>query len=248
MHEVTNAIRLRDAVCCYGSYPALTGVNLQVGFGELVLLQGVNGAGKTTLLRLCAGLAALTSGEGEVLGCDLACDSRRVRSQVGMTAHHTMLYEDLSVAENLEFWARLWGTPSSQTPAALRRLEVDEGLWNVRFRKLSAGQRKRVSVALLAVRRPRLWLLDEPGAGLDARGRKAVGQLLLEAQDSGATILVASHEGFPARGAATRTIHLAGGAVIREASAETPPASVLESSASTSSASTSSAAAGASDA
>ena len=232
MHEVTNAIRLRDAVCCYGSYPALTGVNLQVGFGELVLLQGANGAGKTTLLRLCAGLAALTSGEGEVLGCDLASDSRRVRSQVGMTAHHTMLYEDLSVAENLEFWARLWGTPSSQTPAALRRLEVDEDLWNVRFKKLSAGQRKRVSVALLAVRRPRLWLLDEPGAGLDARGREAVGQLLLEAQDSGATILVASHEGFPAQGAAARTIHLAGGAVIREASAETPPVSVLASSAS----------------
>ena len=224
MHEVTDAIRLRRAVCCYGSYPALTGVNLKVGLGELVLLRGANGAGKTTLLRLCAGLAALASGEGEVLGCDLACDSREVRSQVGLTAHHTMLYEDLNVAENLEFWAKLWGAPEETAHAALRRLEVDENLWNVRFRRLSAGQRKRVSVALLAVRRPRLWLLDEPGATLDDKGREAVERLLLEAQGSGATVLVASHEGFFAEGAA-RTVHLAGGAVLEETPGSVPVSS-----------------------
>ncbi len=207
------AVRLRGAVCLRGAFPALTGVNLNVDEGEAVLLRGPNGAGKSTLLRLCAGLAALRAGEGEVLGYDLRTESRSVRLEVGLVAHHMMLYEDLTVVENLEFWARLSGASANQAHVALRSLGVEERLHEVKLRKLSAGQRKRVSVAAVAMRRPRLWLLDEPHAGLDASGREALNEMINLARRSGATVLIASHEGASAEAVATRTIHLAGGAV-----------------------------------
>ena len=210
------AVRLRGAICCLGNHPALVGVDLCVDYGKVVLLRGPNGAGKTTLLRLCAGLAPLSAGEGEVLGCNLSSERRKVRSQVGMAAHHTMLYEDLTVAENLRFWAKLWGSPQEQTTAALRALEVDASLWDSRFRQLSAGQRKRISLALVAVRRPRLWLLDEPHASLDEHGQAAVNSLIEQASASGATVMLASHEDSLARSLADHTVFLAGGSVLTQ--------------------------------
>src|ERR671932_1771617 len=104
-----NAVHFRAAVSLIGRFPALAGVDLDVGAGEIVLLQGPNGAGKTTLLRACAGLVAITSGEAEVLGCDLRRDRRAVRRRVGLLGHATFLYDDLTVADNLRFSARAAG-------------------------------------------------------------------------------------------------------------------------------------------
>lgn len=213
-----SAIWLRDAVCSRGGFPALAGVDLDVGTGEILLVRGPNGAGKTTLLRLLAGLASLDCGEGRVLGWDLASERRALRPHVGLLGHELMLYEDLTVAENLRFFGTLAGASAGESRAALDRMEVAGRLADVPLRRLSAGQRKRVATAALAVRRPRLWLLDEPHAGLDTSGRGAVNRLLREAAASGATVLLASHEAPAAAEAATRTVHLAGG-VVRE-----PPA------------------------
>ena len=176
-------------------------------------MRGPNGAGKTTLLRLLAGLATLDAGQGEVLGCDLRRDRRALRAQVGLLAHELMLYEDLTVLENLRFWAALAGASPAESRAALTRLQVAPRLWDVPLRRLSTGQRKRVATVALAVRRPRLWLLDEPHAGLDDEGRGAVNDLLLDAARSGATVLLASHDAPAAAEVAGRTVHLAGGIV-----------------------------------
>lgn len=208
-----SAVWLRDAVCCRGSFPALAGVDLDVAEGEILLLRGPNGAGKTTLLRLLAGLASLDGGQGTVLGCDLRVDRRALRPQVGLLGHDLMLYEDLTVAENLRFFAALAGASEVESRAALERLEVAPRLADVSLRRLSAGQRKRVAAAALAVRRPRLWLLDEPHAGLDESGRGAVNRLVRDAAGSGATVVLASHEAPAAAEVATRTVHLVGGIV-----------------------------------
>ena len=181
--------------------------------GEILSVRGPNGAGKTTLLRLLAGLASLDGGEGEVLGCDLRRDRRALRPQVGLLGHELMLYEDLTVVENLRFFAALSGASPAEWRAALDRMEVAARLADVPLRRLSAGQQKRVAVATLALRRPRLWLLDEPHAGLDEAGRAAVDRLLRDAAGSGATVLLASHEAPAAGGVATRTVYLAGGIV-----------------------------------
>ena len=222
-----SAVWLRDAVCCRGGFPALAGVDLDVSEGEILLLRGPNGAGKTTLLRLLAGLATLDGGRGTVLGCDLRSDRRALRLQVGLLGHDLMLYEDLTVAENLRFFAALAGASETEVRGALERLEVASRLRDVSLRRLSAGQRKRVATAVLAVRRARLWLLDEPHAGLDESGRGAVNRLVRDAAGSGATVVLASHEAPAAAEVATRTVHLAGGIVVGPAEvAGSPPVEV----------------------
>lgn len=215
-----SAVWLRDAVCCRGSFPALAGVDLDVAEGEILLLRGPNGAGKTTLLRLLAGLTTLDGGRGTVLGCDLPEHRRALRPQVGLLGHDLMLYEDLTVAENLRFFGALAGASEAESRAALERLEVAPRLVDVPLRRLSAGQRKRVAAASLAVRRPRLWLLDEPHAGLDESGRGAVNRLVRDAAGRGATVVLASHEAPAAAEVATRTVHLVGGIVAGPTAAE----------------------------
>ena len=218
-----SAVWLRDAVCCRGGFPALAGVDLDVAEGEILLLRGPNGAGKTTLLRLLAGLASLDDGRGTVLGCDLRSDRRALRPQVGLLGHDLMLYEDLTVVENLRFFAALAGASEAESRAALERLEVAPRLADVSLRRLSAGQRKRVAAAALAVRRPRLWLLDEPHGGLDESGRGAVNRLVRDAAGSGATVVLASHEAPAAAEVATRIVHLVGGIISRPTGAAAPP-------------------------
>ena len=209
-------VRLRSAVTLLGRFPALAGVELSVDPGEVVLLRGANGAGKSTLLRLCAGLLAPSSGEATVLGHDLgtARGRRAVRQRVGLLAHATFLYDDLTVADNVHFWARASGADPADADAAMARLGLDGRLADVAAARLSAGQRRRTSLAAMVARRPELWLLDEPHAGLDAAGRDLVDELVGDARRAGVTVLVASHELERATGLAGREVVLAGGTVV----------------------------------
>lgn len=208
---MSSAVRLRDAIALLGRFPALAGVDLDIDAGEVVLLEGPNGAGKTTLLRLCAGLVPLHSGSGEVLGLNLQTQRRSVRPLVGLLGHRTMLYDDLSIADNVTFWAELAGAGGAgQVDAALNRLGLDS-FADRPVRALSAGQRRRTSIASMVVRRPRLWLLDEPHASLDADGRDLVDALIAEAIAAGATVIVASHELDRVRPIVTRSFTIAGG-------------------------------------
>src|SRR5438105_6916375 len=147
-------VHLRGAVCLLGRFPALAGVDLDVGAGEIVLVRGPNGAGKTTLLRACAGLVALVEGEGVVLGCDLRADRRAVRRRIGLIGHDTFLYDDLTVVENLRFAVRAAGVPPTAADEVLERLGLGGRLRDLPVVKLSAGQRRRTALAAIAARRP----------------------------------------------------------------------------------------------
>ena len=212
-----SAVRLRGAVVLLGGFPALAGADLAVDAGEVVLIRGPNGAGKSTLLHLCAGLLPLSAGQGEVLGADLGADRVAVRRRVGLLGHDTALYGELSAAENLNIWARASRVDIDGVTGALSRLGLPEGLWDVPLTRLSAGQRRRVALAAIVVRRPELWLLDEPHAGLDSQGRELVSGLMAEAASAGAAVLLASHEPGPADDLATRTVTMAGGTVSADA-------------------------------
>lgn len=209
-----SVVHLRAAVALLGRFPALAGVDLDVRPGEVVLLRGPNGAGKTTLLRVCAGLTPVSSGEAVVLGVDLTRSQAGVRRRVGLLGHATYLYDDLSVTENVDFWARAAGASVADGRAALDRLGVTQRLHGLAVHALSAGQRRRVSFAAMVARRPELWLLDEPHAGLDASGRDVVDGLMREAAASGATVLFASHELDRAGDVADRAVTVAGGVVV----------------------------------
>ena len=208
------AVNLRSAVCLLGRFPALAGVDLLVATGEIVLVQGANGAGKTTLLRALAGLVPIVDGEAEVLGHDLRRDRRSLRCHVGLLGHGPGLYDDLSVADNLHFWAQAAGGDGDDVSGAAVRLGLDRRLLEAVAGRLSTGQRRRAALAALVVRRPRLWLLDEPHAGLDAAGRNVVDRLVREAADAGATVVMASHELERATALADRSVVLAGGRTV----------------------------------
>jgi heme ABC exporter ATP-binding subunit CcmA len=208
-------VHFRAAVSLLGRFPALAGVDLDVQQGSIALVHGPNGAGKTTLLRTCAGLVPVVDGEANVLGHDLrdSAERRAVRRRVGLLSHATCLYDDLTVADNVRFWARAAGAAPAEADAAMQALGVDGRLANVSVARLSAGQRRRTSIAAMVARRPELWLLDEPHAGLDAAARDVVDGLVRAAAVAGATVLIASHELERASALATNVVHLAGGTV-----------------------------------
>ena len=209
------AVHLRSAVCLLGRFPALAGVDLDVRAGEVVLLAGPNGAGKTTLLRACAGLVPVVDGTAIVLGHDLRVDRRSVRRQLGLVGHSTSLYDDLSVADNVRFTVRARsGSPSAVGPA-LERLGLDGRLRNVPVARLSAGQRRRCTLAGLVACDAELWLLDEPHAGLDPEGRDLVDELVTDAASRGRTVLLASHDLDRAGAVASRQVTIEAGTARR---------------------------------
>ncbi len=207
------AVRLREAVALAGRFPLLAGVTLDVGEGEIVHVRGPNGAGKTSLLRLCCGLLQVRSGEATVLGHDLVKERRAVRRDVALLGHSAYLYEELTAPENLRFALRAAGADPGLAPAALERLGVTGRLAGSPVGQLSAGQRRRAALALLLARRARLWLFDEPHAGLDPEGRELLDTLVGEARDGGATVLLSSHEHDRAGALADRVVEIAGGRV-----------------------------------
>ena len=210
---MVSIVSLQGVVALLGRFPALAGADLEVGESEIVLVQGPNGAGKSTLLRVCAGLLRIESGRAEVLGHDLVTERAAVRRSVGLLGHDTALYDDLTVEENLRFWARASRVEADAVPAALDRLGVADRLRDVAVRNLSAGQRRRTALAAVVVRRPRLWLLDEPHSGLDQGGRDLIDQVILDAASAGATVMLASHELDRTLDLATRHLTVAGGTI-----------------------------------
>lgn len=214
MEAVSNAVSLRSVVCLLGRFPALAGVDLRVRRREVVLLSGPNGAGKSTLLRVLAGLLPVHRGEVEVLGADLRSDRRAVRRRLALVGHDTFCYDDLTVAENLRFAARAAGRPARPAPEVLARFGLS-GLAGVRHGRLSAGQRRRLSLAVAFDRDAELLLLDEPHAGLDDAHRAELDLLIAAAPGEGRTVVLASHELERARALADREVRLEAG-VVRE--------------------------------
>jgi len=206
-------VTLRSAVALLGRYPALAGIDLDVEGGTVVAVLGPNGAGKTSLLHLLAGLLELRSGSGTVLGCDLATDRRRLRPQAGLLGHRPSLYPELSAHENLAFGLRAARRPARAGDEALERVGLGGGLAGVPARSLSAGQQRRMGLAWLVARRPALWLLDEPAAGLDEGGRALCDELVEEAARGGATVVLTSHDPEAASKVADVVARLGGGAV-----------------------------------
>jgi len=207
------AVTLRAAVALLGQFPVLAGVDLDVEEGSVVGVLGPNGAGKTSLLQLLAGLLALRSGSGSVMGCDLMGDRRDLRQRVGLLGHSPALYPELSAAENLRFGLRAMRRPVTDAADALERVGLTGRLSAAPARTLSAGQSRRMGLAWLLARRPALWLLDEPHAGLDIGGRDLCDEVIEQAAAGGATVVFASHDPERAAKVSNQVVQLAGGAV-----------------------------------
>ncbi len=199
-----------------GVFPLLSGVDLELRASSLTVLVGANGAGKTSLLRLLAGLVGLSAGEGSVLGLDLATvDRRQLRRRVGWLGHEGSFYDDLTVEENLTFAAKALGRPIDELATVLERVDLSSRR-ATSAKQLSAGQRRRLGLAWLLLRRPELWLLDEPYASLDDDGRTFFAALLGDVVERGATVVVSAHDPLRSAQLRPRTLVMAGGRIVGE--------------------------------
>lgn len=177
----------------FGTRRAVDAVSLTLAPGDCLALFGPNGAGKTTLLRMLGGLLRPTSGRAEIDGIPLPGDAS-VRARVGLVSHQTMLYDALTARENVEFAARMYGVIDVRSAAArvLARLGA-ESYADVQVRSLSRGMQQRISVARAIVHEPSVLLADEPFTGLDTAGADALTRMLADLRDSGATIIIVTH-------------------------------------------------------
>ena len=180
----------------FGRRVAVDHLNLQVRAGELYGFLGPNGAGKSTTLRMLCGLLAPSEGGGTVLGIDLVAEPERIKSVIGYMSQKFSLYDDLTVDENLTFYARVYMVPRGVRPARIAQMIQLADLAG-RERQLagtlSGGYRQRLALACALVHAPRLVFLDEPTAGVDPVSRRNFWGLIRRLADEGTTILVTTH-------------------------------------------------------
>ena len=204
---------LREAVVTSGRFPLLSGVTCELEKGHTYVVTGPNGAGKTSFLRLLAGLETLSRGQAQVLGYDLASSDRRlVRRHIGWLGHEGSFYDELTVRENLDFAVAALRIDATRIDAALEAVGLAHRAHTV-TKALSAGQRRRLGLAWLIIRRAELWLLDEPYASLDEEGRRYFGVVLEQAIGAGSTVVLTSHDPIDLA-VPTSPLHLVGGRVI----------------------------------
>jgi ABC-2 type transport system ATP-binding protein len=189
------ALEARGLVRRFGPVTALDGLSFAVGGGELFGLVGPDGAGKTTAIRALAGLIRLDGGSASVLGHDPAAGGAAVRESLGLMPQQYSLYRDLSVEENLRFFARLYVLPREAYRARAERLLAITRLAPFLDRRadaLSGGMYKKLALACALLHEPRVLLLDEPTNGVDPVSRRELWALLHEFVHGGMTVLVST--------------------------------------------------------
>lgn len=194
----------------YGRLFALQQLSLEIVPGEFAVLLGANGAGKTTLLRMAAMLLKPTAGTVSHSGGHVG--NIETRRRIGMVAHHTLLYDELTARENLYFFGKLYEV---QNLTACVEMALDDAGLASRsaslVRTFSRGMRQRLSIARALLPSPGLLLLDEPATGLDRQGASWLLVKLLRLRDAGCTIVMSTHRVGEALSLATRAICLSGG-------------------------------------
>jgi ABC-2 type transport system ATP-binding protein len=175
---------------------AVDGINFAVREGEVFGFLGPNGAGKTTTIRMLTGLTRPTSGQGQVMGLDLARDMARIKKRVGVVPETSNLYDELSAFDNLVFAMQLYGVPRAERKARAEELLHRFRLGEKReapFARLSRGMKRALTIAAALAHRPPLLFLDEPTTGLDVMSARNLRQMIAGLRDEGVTVFLTTH-------------------------------------------------------
>jgi ABC-2 type transport system ATP-binding protein len=189
-------IRTRHLSRRFGDLVAVRDVSLEVRRGEIFGLLGPNGAGKSTTIRMLCGILDPTGGSGTVVGLDITRDAERIKQRIGYMTQRFSLYEDLTVAENLRFYAGLYGVPrprrAARVAAVLDRLGLTGRKGQISG-TLSGGWKQRVALACATIHEPPLLFLDEPTAGVDPVSRREFWEQIYALTSQGTTALMTTH-------------------------------------------------------
>jgi ABC-2 type transport system ATP-binding protein len=187
-------IDVRGMTKRFGDHTVVNGIDLQVSQGEVYGFLGPNGSGKTTFIRMLCGLLAADGGYGTCLGFDVIRESDAIKRQVGYMTQRFSFYEDLSIAENLDFVARMYAVENRREAVreSIERLGLG-GRQNQLAGELSGGWKQRLALAACMIHNPRLLLLDEPTAGVDPKARRDFWEQIHELAGQGLTFLITTH-------------------------------------------------------
>jgi heme ABC exporter ATP-binding subunit CcmA len=224
-----NAVEATGLTVVYGRLPVLGGVNLEIAAGESVAVMGPNGAGKSTLLSCLVGAVRPAAGRIRWFG-EASARSNFVRRQIGYVGQDTGLYDELTATENLLFAGRMFGVRDVHDRVA--KLLANGNLRPQAHRpvsQLSQGMRQRVAILRALVPDPRLLVLDEPSAYLDAQGRAWLDRLHGQWRSAGRAVCFASHDAAQCRALADRIVHLDAGRVAAVERRGIPPTQLLRS-------------------
>jgi ABC-type multidrug transport system ATPase subunit len=180
----------------FGPLVAVKDVSLRVARGRIFGVLGPNGAGKSTTIRMLCGILTPSGGSGRVIGHDIVREAESIKRNIGYMTQRFSLYEDLSVEENLAFYAGIYGVPGRSRQARIERVLESTGLAPRRRQiagTLSGGWKQRVALASATVHEPRLVFLDEPTAGVDPVSRREFWEQIHHLADAGTTLIVTTH-------------------------------------------------------
>jgi ABC-2 type transport system ATP-binding protein len=180
----------------FGNLVAVKDLSLRVDRGEIFGVLGPNGAGKSTTIRMLCGILDPTGGKGTVVGLDIAKEAEKIKERIGYMTQRFSLYEDLSVIENLNFYAGIYGVPFGKRRARVEEVLESSGLTKRRKQlagTLSGGWKQRVALASSTIHQPPLLFLDEPTAGVDPVSRRDFWEQIHRISASGTTVLLTTH-------------------------------------------------------
>jgi len=192
--KIEYAVEAEGIKKSFGYHHVLNGVNFKAQRGEYLVILGGNGSGKTTLINILATICHPYQGKIAIEGLDIRQQAVKIRRKLGIVAHATMLYNDLTIIENLRFYGRMYEVERLEERIKQMILRFELGKWqDYRVRNLSRGIQQRTAIVRALIHEPSVLMLDEPESGLDPTARIILGNILGELKQGGCTIIATSH-------------------------------------------------------